>query len=84
MEHCLNAGDIAIAIVDGKEDGADNQNHLENSLCEFVSNSIQANSNENRNEKQPVSTEQLKFIIPIATDEMDNNIVCKKTEADVT
>ena len=54
------------------------------SPCEFMSNGIQTNGNENRNEEQPVSTEQLKLIIPITTDEMNDDIVCKKTEEDVT
>jgi hypothetical protein len=81
---CLDAGDIAIAIVNGKEDSADNHNHLEYSSCEFMRNGIQTNGNENRNEEQPVSTEQLKLVIPISANKVNNDIVCKKTKADVT
>jgi len=81
---CLNAGDVAIAIVEGKEDGAGNHNHLECSPCKFMGNGIQTNGNENRNKEQPVSTEQLKLIIPITADEVNDDIVCKETEADVT
>lgn len=80
----MDAGNIAIAIVNGKENGADNHNHLEYSSCEFMRNGIQTNGNENRNEEQPVSTEQLKLVISITTDEMDDDVVCKKAEADVT
>ena len=79
----MNAGDIAIAIVDGKKDGAGNHDHLEYSPSEFICNGIQADSNEYRNKEQPVSTEQLEFIIPITADEVNNDIVCKETEADI-
>ena len=80
---CLNAGYIAMAIVDGKEDGAGNHNYLKCSPSEFICNGIQTDSNKNRNEKQPVPTEQLKFIIPITTDEMNDDVICKETEADI-
>ena len=49
-----------------------------------MSDGIQTDSNEYRNKEQPVSTEQLEFIIPITADEVNNDIVCKETEADVT
>ena len=72
-----------MAIMDGKEYGAGNYDYLECSPCECMSNGIQTDGNENRDEKQPVSAEQLQFIIPITADEMNDDVICKETEADI-
>ena len=48
---CLYAGDIAIAIMDGKEDGTGNHYNLKCPSYEFRRNRIQSNGDEDRDEE---------------------------------
>ena len=68
----------------GKEDGADQYDELKCSANNLDIDGIQTYGDKNRHKEQPVSAEQLKFIITIATNKMNDEIVYEETKADIT